>query len=226
MTCSRTFVTALAAGLTVVSPAVLAAQTRPPRVTVSVLTTREHVTVDNGEGTLAGTGASVSLRVARFVSVEGEVTKGNGEAFDSYTGVFQTLAAPSASIEEKERLGLVMRRDRMWKAKTGVGLGVSLHTPLEHRVAGRLTLGLGMRTLELFDTLTVISLPEGWPESRSTGAGTQVLSRDRGGPSIAVGMPIRITRSLRIEPELRLMSTVGDDNYAVRAFGFKTGWGF
>ena len=226
MTCSRTFATALAAGLTVVSPAVLAAQTRPPRVTVSVLSTREHVTVDNGEGTMAGTGVAVSLRVARFVSLDGEVTKGNGEAFDSYTGVFQTLAAPGSSIQEMERLGLVMQRDRMWTAKTGLALGISLHSPLEHRVAGRLTLGLGMRRLEHFDSLTVVSLPEGWPESRSTGAGTQIYSRDRGGPSIAIGMPIRITRSLRIEPELRLMSTVGDENYVVRSFGIKTGWGF
>ena len=226
MTCSRTLAIALAAALTVVSPAVLSAQTRAPRVTVSVLTTREHVTVDNGEGTMAGTGASVSLRVARFLSFEAEVTKGNGEAFDSYSGVFETLAPPSASIEEKERLGLVMRRDRMWKAGPGTQIGISLHTPLEHRVAGRLTVGLGMRRLEHFDTLTVLSLPPGWPDTRSTGAGTTTYSRDRGGPVAAFSLPIRITRSLRIEPEVRLLATLADENYTVQSFAIKTGWGF
>jgi hypothetical protein len=119
-----------------------------------------------------------------------------------------------------------MRRDRMWKAGTGGGIGISLHTPLEHRVAGRLSLGLAMRRLELADSLTLISLPPGWPESRSTGAGATTHFLGRGGPSVALGLPVRLTRALHIEPEVRLTSTVGDDNYAAMSFGMKTGWAF
>jgi hypothetical protein len=226
MTCSRTLAITLAAGLTVVSPAVLSAQTRASRVTVSVLTTREHVTVDNGEGTTAGAGAIVSLRMARFVSLQGEITAGSGEAFDSYSGVFQTLAAPSASVEEKERLGLELRRDRMWKSGVGGGLGVAFHTPLDRRVAGRLSMGVGMRRLEHHDTFTVIRIPAEWPESRSTGAGTTVSSRDRGGPWAGLGMPIRITQHLIIEPEVKVLITPADENYSVMSFGIRTGWAF
>ena len=182
MTCSRTFAVALAAGLTVVSPAVLSAQTRSPRVTVSVLTTREHVSIENGEGTIAGHGAAVSLRAARFVSLEGQVSKGYGEVID---------------------------RDRFAKAGVGVGFGVSLHTPLDRRVAGRLSLGLGMRRFDHVDLVT---------DERYT--------RDRGGPSIALGAPIVITPRLAIEPEARWLFTVADELFMSRSFGLKAGWRF
>lgn len=213
MTCSRTLAVALAALLTVVSPAVSAAQTRSPRVTVSVLTTREHVAIDNGEGTLAGTGAALSVRLTRFISVYGELTAGTGEALDSYEGEF--IAG-----------GPILRRDRVWQAGVGSGFGVSFHTPIEQRVGARASIGLAGRALDLTDTLTVVQLPAGWDGTRPTGAGTETSSRQHGGISIALGMPVHITRGLVIEPEVRWQQTLADEDYSVRSFAAKAGWRF
>jgi hypothetical protein len=124
----------------------------------------------------------VSLRAARFVSLEGQVSKGYGEVFD---------------------------RDRFAKAGVGVGFGVSLHTPLDRRVAGRFSVGLGMRRYEHTDLVN---------DERYT--------RDRGGPSIALSAPIAITPRIALEPEARWLFTVGDELFMTRSLGLKAGWRF
>lgn len=158
------------------------AQVAEPRVTVSAATTREHVSIENGEGTIAGTGASVSLRVLRFVSLEGEVTAGSGEVIDV---------------------------NRVAKARTGVGIGVSFHSPLDRRVAGRASIGLGTRRYEHHDLLT-----------------GDTRLKDRGGPYVSAGLPIALTRRVVIEPEARWLFTIADELFMVRSFGVKAGWRF
>ena len=213
MTCSRTFAVALAAGLTVVSPAVLSAQTRTPRVTVSVLTTREHVAIDHGDGTITGIGAGGAVRLTRFISVFGEITAGTGEVSDSYEADFVAN-------------GPILRRDRVWKAGVGTGFGVAFHTPVDQRAGVSLSIGLSGRSFDLTDTFTVVSLPQGWPVASSTGAGTMASSGQQGGLTVALGVPINVTRRVVIEPEIRGLRTLADEDFSEVSFGVKAGWRF
>src|SRR5688500_9558146 len=151
MTSNRPAASLSIAALIALAPAVASAQAREPRITLSALATREHVAIDNGEGTRGGTRAAARRRIARHISVHGELTAGSGEVCDSYEGVFTSIAPHGSPLSEIERLGVVMRRDRTWKAGVGSGFGVAFHTPASQRVGMSLSLGLGGRSLNLTD---------------------------------------------------------------------------
>ncbi len=203
-----------------------AAQTSQPRVTLSAIAGQEQVAIDGGQGSFAVGGASIRLRVLSFMSLHGEVTTATGEVVDSYQGVFTSIAGPGASREEIERLGVVLRRDRVWTPGTGLGFGVVFHTPAAHRAGVSVSLGLAGREIALDDLKTLISLPEGWPQSRSTGAGGERYPSSRGGPFLSLAVPINVTNRLVVSPEIRWLGTVGDEDYTVTTLSVQAGWRF
>jgi len=217
---------AIAAAALVALAQPAAAQTRDPRVTVSAIGGREHVEVDGGSGTFSIAGAAVRLRLTRFVSVQGDLTTGSGEAVDSYEGVFTTLGKAGDPIEELERLGVVLRRDRVWTPGTGLAFGVAFHTPSTQRIGLSASVGWSGRELALVDTKTLIRLPPGWPESMSTGAGQVRYSRQRGGPAASLAMPVNVTRRLFVIPEVRWVGTIGDEDFTASSLTIGAGWKF
>lgn len=227
MTLTRFVFTAAAASLSILCSQPAAAQTRDPRLTVSAIAGREHVDVAGAKGTLSIAGAAVRLRVARFISVQGDITAGSGEAVRSYEGVFETLGTQGDSIEELERLGVVLRRDMVWTGGTGLGFGVAFHTPSTQRVGASATLGVSQRGLTLVDTKTLVRLPPGWPESRSTGAGQFRYPEDNiGGPFLSLAMPVNVTRQLLVTPEVRWMREIGDRGFTASSLTIGAGWKF
>jgi hypothetical protein len=226
MTPARFVFTAAVASLSILSSLPAAAQTRDPRLTVSAIAGREHVEVDGGDGTFSIAGAAVRLRLTRFISVQGDLTAGSGEAADSYEGVFTTLGKQGDSIEELERLGVVLRRNRVWTPGTGLAVGVAVHTPSTQRVGLSASVGVSGRELALVDTHTLVRLPPGWPESMSTGAGQVRYSRKRGGPYASLAMPVNVTRQFFVLPEVRWVHTVADEDFTASSFTIGAGWKF
>lgn len=202
------------------------AQTREPRVTLSGLVQQEIVRVDGGEGTFTAIGAGVDVRLLRFLSLHGELTAGSGDANDAYEGIFFSIAPPNSSREEIERLGVHMQRFRNWTAGLGGAVLASFHTPPSQQVGVILSVGAGFRELELTDELRVTRLPEGWDPSRSTGEGTTVNSRQRGGPIVALAIPVRLGPRFSIAPEGRLQFTIADEDYTVGTIGMRARWSF
>ena len=209
---SRLHTFAVTAVILATVPATAPAQTSDPRFTVGAVAVGEHTTIENGDGAVAATGISLSVRVTRFASVYGEVTAGWGEVVDSYEGEFSP--------------GAVMRRDRTWEAGIGSGFGVSLHTPPSARAGVKLSIGAAGRSFDLTDTLSAVRRPEEGPESRATDAVTTHSSRQHGGATIALGVPINVTRRLVVEPEARWLQTFADEDFASLSFGVRAGWRF
>ena len=218
--------TSIAAALVAATPAIAPAQTREPRLSVVGLVQHENVAVDGGTGGFSAAGAALVFRVSRFFSVQGELTQGSGEAHHSYEGVFTTIAPPGSSYTELERLGVVLRRDRTWRAGSGGAFMVTAHTPVSERIGAAFSVGLAGRTLEHVDRRTLIRLPEGWDFSKSTGEGEERYSRGRGGLMAAVAIPVRLTSHLTVAPEMRFASTIADENYSVVTIGMRGGWSF
>lgn len=218
--------TSIAAALVAATPAIALAQTREPRISVVGLLQHENVAVDGGTGGFTAGGAALVLRVSRYFSVQGELTQGSGEAHHSYEGVFTTIAPPGSSYTELERLGVVLRRDRTWRAGGGGAFMVTAHTPVSQKLGAAFSVGLAGRTLEHIDRRTLIRLPEGWDPSKSTGEGEERYSRGRGGLMAGVAIPVRLTSHFTIAPELRFAATIADENYSVVTIGMRGGWSF
>lgn len=196
-----------------------AAQTREPRVTVSAVAQQEVVDVDGGSGAFTAAGAGLSVRLVRFISVFGELTGAGGELNDAYEGIFVSIAPPGASREEIERLGVVLQRARTWRPGLGGAFGVAFHSPRSQPLGVELQVGLAGRSLELTDTKRLVRLPEGWDPSRSTGEGTEVSTRSRGGIMAGVSVPVRIGSRVTIAPDLRFAFTLADEDYTAWTLG-------
>lgn len=207
-------------------PALAQAPARDPRLTVTAIAGREHVSIDGGGGGFTVGGAAVRLRILQFLSLDAEVTTGNGEATDSYEGVFSSIAGPGASFEEFERLGAVLRRDRTWTPGTGFGFGVAFDTPSTYRTGLSATIGLAGREIKEVDTHTLLRLPEEWPEGKSTGAGTVTSSRSQGGPFLTLAVPVNVTTQFVVVPEVRWLRTLADEDFTATSYRIQAGWRF
>lgn len=218
----------LAATLLAALPASTLAQApaRDPRITLTAVAGRESVSIDGGSGGFTIGGAAVRVRILRVLSLDAEVTAGSGEVTDSYEGVFTSIAPPGSTIAEIERLGVVLRRDRVWTPGTGYAFGLALHTPSAARVGLSATIGLAGRDINEVDTKTLIRLPEGWPDGRSTGAGGMTYSRARGGPFVTVAAPINVTSRLVVVPEIRILRTLADETFTATSYRIHAGWRF
>lgn len=216
----------LTAALAAFAPVPVLAQTREPRVSIVGLLQHENVAVDGGTGGFTAGGAALVLRVSRYFSVQGELTQGSGEAHHSYEGVFTTIAPPGSHYTEIERLGVVLRRDRTWRAGGGGAFMITAHTPVSQKLGAAFSVGLAGRTLEHIDRRTLVRLPEGWDPSKSTGEGEERYSRGRGGLMASVAVPVRMTSRLTVAPELRFAATIADENYSVVTIGMRAGWSF
>lgn len=218
----------LAATLLAALPAATQAQApaRDSRITLTAVAGRENVSIDNGGGGFNIAGATMRLRILRVLSLDAEVTTGSGEATDSYEGVFTSIAAPGASLEEIERLGVVLRRDRLWTPGTGYAFGLAFHTPPAYRAGLSATVGLAGRDIKEIDTHTLIRLPEGWPDGKSIGAGSITTSRARGGPFVTVAVPVHVTSRLVVVPEIRMLRTLADEDFTSTSYRIQAGWRF
>ena len=218
----------LTAALLTALPASALAQssTWNPRISVTAVAGRENVSIDAGGGSFTIGGAAARLRILRVLSLDAEVTTGTGEGTDSYEGVFTTLGKPGDSIAELERLGVVLRRDRLWTPGTGYAFGLAFHTPSTHRAGVSATIGMAGREINETDTHTLIRLPEGWPAGKSTGAGSITHSRARGGPFLTLAVPVHVTSRLLVMPEVRWLGTIADEDFTTTSYRIQAGWKF
>lgn len=218
----------LSAALLAALPASTLAQSpaRDPRITLTAVAGGENVSIDAGGGTFTIGGAAVRLRILRFLSFEAEVTTGTGEATDSYEGVFTSIAPPGSTIAEIERLGVVLRRDRVWTPGTGYAFGLAFHTPSSYRAGLSAAIGLAGREITEVDTKTLIRLPEEWPATLSVGDGTSTSSRARGGPFVTVAVPVNVTSRLLVVPEIRILRTLADEDFTSTSYRIQAGWRF
>lgn len=172
------------------------AQTREPRVTVSGLIQQEVVAIDEGEGSFTAIGGGVDLRLARYLSVHGELTAGSGEANDSSEVLVN---------------GAPVSRLRTWTPGIGGAAFVALHTPASQQVGVIASAGVAFREIDLADMRTdMVVLTSSW----------------RSGLVLGVAVPVRLTDRFAIAPDLRWQQGLGDERYRVGTIGMRASWTF
>lgn len=108
----------------------------------------------------------------------------------------------------------LFQRDRVWTPGAGAGFGLAFHTPQAQRIGFGLMMGLAGRMIHEVDELS------------GAGAYASRSSRSRGGPFVALELPVRLTDRVVIAPELRILRTLADEDFSAAMVGVRAGWMF
>lgn len=190
-----------------------------------------RVSADEVEaGGTSSVGASVGFRLLPGFSLELEANQGFGELSRIYSGKFVSFAGPGATREEIERLAVTMQSDTRWRPRFGWSVLAVLQSTGSARVGVGLFAGVTNTRYDERTTLTVLDIPAGVDRTEADlhrmmpdGRG----SRNRGGLTGGLFIPIRVTRQLNVAPELRFTyGSFGDEIYTVLRTGARLMWNF
>ena len=201
------------------------------RLALAAVVRADRVSFEGGQNArLAVTGISIGYRLWTNMLLEGEVTTASGQSRRSYEGDFISFAGPSASREEFLRTAVIGRRTTTNKAGLGFAAGVAVETREPGRVNLALRAGVSFRQYDYVDETTVLRVPEGVTFEQAEAAMPDASGkRGRSGILMGASVPVRITRSLQIAPEVRWVwggpARIGN-NYDEAAVGARAVWKF
>lgn len=157
-----------------------------------------------GQSSVAGIVAGVALSAR--LGLEGELTAAAGGVTRSYEGWFISYAPPNATREEIERLAPIARRTLRYRPGAGGGFAIVVRETLSPRVAIRGRIGLSGRSYGETSTYAVLRIPDGVDPARvARDFAPESGRRNRGGLLLGLGLPVRVTDRLQVEPEVRYL---------------------
>jgi hypothetical protein len=199
--------TLLTTSLLLVGAATAAAQS-PSRFALGPVARLDRVWLDgHTTGSTPVAGVAASVRVAKAIAVEGELTGAATDITRSYEGWFISYAAgPNASREEVERLAPTARRTLDYEPGAGAaGMIVARGTISPNvSVAGRL--GVSARRYTERSSYNVLTIPEGVDPARvARDFLPEAVRTVRGGFLAGVDVDIALTGRFTLGPQMRFV---------------------
>jgi hypothetical protein len=181
-------------------------------------------------GGTSSIGAVFGVRLTPAFSIEVEAARGLGDLDRDFAGRFISFAGPSASFEERERLSVTVQRITRWRPGFS-GTVVAMWRPhVTGRVGGALFAGVTGTRYDESDRHVVLDIPV---EVNRTEADIHRMLPDtsrsivRGGLTIGLLIPVRLTRNVTVAPDVRyLWGSIGDEIYTTVRAGARLLWGF
>jgi hypothetical protein len=220
--------TRVAAILIVVFTTPAAAQ-NPERLYAGVTVGSNYTSADDVDAAAVGAfGGTIGFKLSPAVSVQFDLTRGFGELTRQYEGIGVSFAAPDASREEIERLGVYQRFDRDWKPKVGWSAVVVFSDPRPGRARAAVFAGVSDTHFRERYSITTLRVPDGVdPNSRSIQPSHEIHNTHRGGPTVGAMVAIAVSHQVSIAPEIRYTyGSIGDEIYNVFSTGIRTLWRF
>lgn len=223
----RTVVTA--ALLSLLSIGIASAQDSP-RFYAGGGLSASRVTADEVKGATPTGGLIVGVRLTPSFSVEADVSRAFRGIRRSYEGPSESFAAPGSSYDEIVRQAVHRRWNIEWTPTLNLaGLAVWRSTA-PSRVGAAVYAGVTFARYREETRTVVTALPAVVPvpsNSPSLQPTEQIGSRNRGGLTGGLMIPIRIAGSLSVAPELRVVyGSMGDEKHDLVRGGVRVLWGF
>jgi hypothetical protein len=223
----RTLVTAVL--FSVLGLSVASAQDSP-RLYAGGALSASRVTADEVKGATPTGGVIVGVRLTPSFSVEADVSRGFHKIQRSYEGTSQSFAPPGSSYDDIVRQAVHRRWDIEWTPTLNLAALAVWRSTSPSRVGAAVYGGVTLARYREETRTVVTALPAVVPvppDSPSLLPTEQIGTRNRGGLTGGLMIPIRIAGSLSVAPELRVVyGSIGDEKHNLVRGGLRVLWGF
>jgi hypothetical protein len=189
-----------------------------------------RVTADEVKGSTPTGGFIVGVRLTPSFSVEADVSRAFHKIQRSYEGTSESFAPPGSSYDEIVRQAVHRRWDIEWKPTLNFAALAVWRSTSTSRVGAAVYGGVTLARYREETRTVVTALPAVLPvppDSPSLLPTEQIGTRNRGGLTGGLMIPIRIAGSLSVAPELRVVyGSIGDEKHNLLRGGVRVLWGF
>ena len=189
-----------------------------------------RVTADDVKGSAPTGGVIVGVRLTPSFSVEADVSRAFQTIERSYEGPSTSFAPPGSSYDEIVRQAVHRRWDIEWTPTMNLAALAVWRSTAPSRVGAAVYGGVTLARYREETRTVVTALPVVVPvppDSPSLQPTEEISTRNRGGLTSGLMVPIRIAGSLSIAPELRFVyGSIGDEKHNLLRGGVRLLWGF
>lgn len=208
----------------------LASAQHSPRFYAGGALSASRVTADEVKGSTPTGGVIVGVRLTPSFSLEADVSRAFQKIERSYEGPSTSFAAPGSSYDEIVRQAVHRRWDIEWTPTLNLAALAVWRSTSPSRVGAAVYGGVTLARYRDATRTVVTALPAAVPvppDSPSLQPTEEIGTRNRGGLTGGLMVPIRIAGALSVAPELRVVyGSIGDEKHNLVRGGVRVLWGF
>ena len=189
-----------------------------------------RVTADEVNGAAPTGGLIIGVRFTPSFSLEADVSRAFQTIERSYEGPSTSFAPPGSSYDEIVRQAVHRRWDIEWTPTMNLAALAVWRSTARSRLGAAVYGGVTLARYREETRTVVTALPDVVPvppDNPSLQPTEEIGTRNRGGLTGGLMVPIRIAGSLSVAPELRLVyGSMGDEKHNLVRGGVRVLWGF